>query len=463
MEFRMKKKRIQTKENKQAFGTYNRMLNAPVNKLICRLAAPTMVTMLITAAYNLADTYFAGQIGKEETAAIGVTFSFLALLQAFSYFIGQGAGNYMARLLGAKNGALAECLAAVAFFTALFCGCVFAIGGAIFTEPLVFLLGATETIAPIAIEYTRILTLGIPFIMTSFVMNNLLRFQGRAFYGMIGIGIGSMLNIILDPIFMFGLSMGIAGAAVATVLSQIISFAILLLLCNKGENIQIHLRNFHPSVTVYKEIIRGGFPALCRQGLTSVAALALNWSVKAYGDAAIAAFSIVSRVTGFAYSALMGFGQGFQPFCGFNYGAGKYKRVREGYGFCVKTAVVALTGIAAVLFFFAVPVTALFETEDAEVLQIAVKALRFQCITLPLLALVIMANMLTQTMGWAKSATVLSIARQGIFFLPVLALLAYGFGLKGVFLAQPVADVCSAGLAVFLGRRTVRLLQREEG
>lgn len=463
MEIEMSKSKNQTQEQQQNVEKYHQMVESPVKPLICKLAAPTMVTMLITAAYNLADTYFAGQISKEATAAIGVTFSFMSLLQAFSYFIGQGAGNYMARLLGAKNGEVAERLAAVAFYTSIISGCIFALLGAMFTEPLVMFLGATKTIAPDAIRYTRILLLGIPFIMTSFVMNNLLRFQGSAFYGMIGIGIGSVLNIILDPIFMFGCSMGVSGAALATVLSQTMGFFILFVLCNRGSNVHIRLRNFRPSVILYKEIIRGGFPALCRQGLTSVAALTLNWCVKPYGDAAIAAYSVASRVTGIAYSALMGFGQGFQPVCGFNYGAGKYKRVRDGYSFCVKTSFIALVLLAIVLFSFATPVTALFEKEDIEVVQIAARALRFQCITLPLLSVVIMANMLTQTMGWAKSATALSIARQGIFFLPVLIVASYFFGLSGIFFAQPIADALSAILAIILGRKTVRLLQKEEG
>ncbi|MGN0506075.1 MAG: MATE family efflux transporter [Lachnospiraceae bacterium] len=451
------------KDKKEQYATkHERLTNAPVEPLILRLAVPTIVTMLISSIYNLADTYFAGILGKEATAAIGVTFSLLTMLQAFSFFIGQGAGNYIARLLGAKKQEEAERLVSVAFFTVLAFGTLFAVLGAVFTEPLVRLLGATETIFPLAVGYTRALLVGIPFLMASFVMNNLLRFQGSAFYGMLGIGMGSLLNIALDPVFMFGMKLGVAGAAVATVVSQVIGFVILVLMCNFGRNnLRIRLKQFRPSVAIYKEIVRGGLPALCRQGLASVATLSLNWCIKPYGDAAIAAFSIVARLTGFAASALMGFGQGFQPVCGFNYGAGRYDRVKRGYFFCLKVSVFFMTVLGVGGFVFANQLSMLFQKEDAAVVELATRALRFQCITFPLIAVIIMTNMLTQTMGFAVSATILSIARQGLFFLPVLLALSYIAGMSGIFLAQPVADAISFVLALYLAQKTVRLLKRE--
>lgn len=441
------------------------MTEKPIKPLICRMAVPTIVTMLITSVYQLADAYFAGQIGKEATAAIGVTYSFTAFLQAFSYMLGQGAGNAVARLLGARKGELADRFGSIAFFTAFFSGCLFAVAGAFFAEPLVVFLGATKTAAPSAMEYLTVLFLGLPFLMCSFVMNNLLRFQGNAFYGMLGIGAGCVLNILLDPILMFSCSLGLRGAALATDLGQLFSFFLLLFLSRKCNPDAIRLKNFRPTLTLYVEILRGGFPALCRQGLTSVAALTLNWCVKPYGDAALAAFSIVSRVTGFAYSALMGFGQGFQPVCGFNYGAGNYRRVREGFAFCVKASFLGLLLLSVVMFGYAEPLTALFEREEQEVVRLAVRALRLQCVTLPFVAVTVMTNMLAQTMGWAKSATVLSIARQGVFFLPPLLLFAWLGGLSAIYLAQPVADLLSAVFALVLMRKIMHLLSegRSEG
>lgn len=430
--------------------TYERLTLAPVEPLILKLAVPAIAAMLVTSAYNLADTYFAGYIGTEATGAIGVTFSLLTMLQAFSFLIGQGAGNAMSRLLGAKRRDEAEQLVSIAFFTVLLCGTLFSAAGAVFLKPLVRLLGATETIFPLAVEYTRVLLLGIPFLMASFVMNNLLRFQGKAFYGMIGIGCGSILNILLDPVFMFGFDMGVTGAAVAMVLSQMTGFIVLVWMCSLGNNLRIPFRLFHPTSAIYGEIVKGGLPALCRQGLASIAALALNWCVKPYGDTAIAAFSVVARITGVASSALMGFGQGFQPVCGFNFGAGKHERVKRGYWFCIRVSVVAMTLFGIAGFAFADSLTALFQKDVPEVVEIAARALRFQCLTFPLVAVVIMTNMLTQTAGFAKSATLLSMARQGVFFLPALFLLSYFGGLSGIYLAQPVADLFSFLVAVIL-------------
>ncbi len=455
-------RREEQKKKMKYTSKHERLTEAPVEPLICRLAVPTIVTMMISSIYNLADTYFAGIIGKEATAAIGVTFSLLTMLQAFSFLIGQGAGNYIARLLGAKKQTEAERLVSVAFFTVLLFGALFAVLGAVFTEPLVRLLGATDTIFPLAAEYTRALLIGVPFYMASFVMNNLLRFQGSAYYGMLGIGVGSLLNIALDPVFMFGMGLGLTGAAVATAVSQMAGFLVLVLMCNVGKNnLRIRIGNFRPTAAIYAEIIRGGLPALCRQGLASVATLALNWCVKPYGDAAIAAFSVVARLAGFASSALMGFGQGFQPVCGFNYGAGRYGRVRRGYFFCLKvsTAFMALLGAGG--FLFAHRLAALFEREDMAVVELAARALRLQCITFPLAAVIIMTNMLTQTMGFAMSATVLSMARQGLFFLPLLLLFAYSAGINGILFTQPAADIVSFLLAVFFAQKTIKLLKEK--
>jgi len=300
---------------------YIRMTETPVKKLICSLSIPTIISMLITSIYNMADTFFVGKIGTSATAAVGISFSIMAIIQAIGFTCGMGSGNYIARLLGNKEREKACRVAATGFVMAFVIGTILAIIGLIFIKPLVYFLGATDTIYPYAKSYVQVILIGMPYMTTGFVMNNILRFQGSAFYAMLGIGSGAILNIILDPIFIFGLNMGVQGAAISTIIGQLVSFCILFHNCSIGGNIKIELRKFTPKWEIYREILRGGLPSFYRQGLSSVSTIVLNLSAGVYGDAAIAAMSIVTRVFMFALSALLGFGQGFQPVCGFNYGA----------------------------------------------------------------------------------------------------------------------------------------------
>lgn len=289
------------------------MTETPIPKLISELAAPTILSMLVTSFYNMADTFFVGRINTQATAAVGVVFSFMAILQACGFFFGHGSGNYISRMLGAEDVENAARMAANGFFLALACGAAVTGIGLLFLEPVSAALGSTPTILPYTCDYLRIILLGAPFIMSSFVMNNQLRYQGSAAYAMVGIVTGAVLNIVLDPLLIFTFHMGIAGAAAATVFSQIVSFCILLKMCASGSNLRLRFRNFHPRPGDLLEMLRGGFPSLCRQGLASVAAIALNVQAGAFGDAAIAGMSIVARVTMFANSVLIGWGQGFQP------------------------------------------------------------------------------------------------------------------------------------------------------
>ena len=294
----------------------------------------------------------------------------------------------------------------------------------------------------------RIILLGAPFMTSSLVLNNQLRFQGSAAYAMVGIVTGAVINIILDPILIFGLRMGVAGAAAATVISQFSSFLLLLFQSRRGGNIRIRFRNFQPGFHCMKEICRGGLPSLCRQGLGSVAGILLNHSAGGYGDAAIAGMSIVSRVSMFASSALIGFGQGFQPVCGFNYGAKLYHRVREGFSFCVKYATVFLIGVAGAAAVFAPQIISLFRKDDAQVIAIGARALRLQCLAFPLTEWIVMSNMMLQSIGKALKASILAAARQGLFFIPLILILPRLFGLFGVEMCQTISDICSFILAV---------------
>ena len=427
---------------------YIQMTTTPIPKLVCSLAVPTIISMLVTSFYNMADTFFVGKLYTQSTAAVGIVFSVMAIIQAVGFFFGHGSGNYISRKLGSKELEDASAMAANGFYLSLLCGVLIAFCGIVFLNPLSVALGSTPTILPYTRKYLRIILLGAPFMTSSLVLNNQLRFQGRASFAMIGIVTGAILNIALDPILIFGFHMDISGAAIATVTSQLCSFVLLVLMTRKGGSIVISFKNLKVNTYFLKEIFRGGIPSLCRQGLASIAVIFLNHAAGIYGDAAIAGMSIVSRVTMFANSALIGFGQGFQPVCGFNYGAKLYKRVREGFFFCVKYAFVFLIIISALCGIFAPNIVALFRKEDQAVIETGALALRLQCITFPLNAWIVMSNMMLQSIGKALKASIIAGARQGYFFIPLILILPYAFGLLGVQMTQAAADVGTLILSI---------------
>ncbi len=450
-------------EEKNAQDRNERMLNEPIHTLVPRLAVPTIISMLITAIYNMADTFFVSQIGTSASGAVGIIYSAMALIQAFSFMIGMGAGNNISRRLGAGKTEEAKRYASVAWFTGLGLGILVAFIGVFFMDPLVRLLGATETIAPYAADYARFIFLAAPFMMCSFIMNNLLRNQGLAVLSMIGITTGGILNIVLDPILIFVLGLGTTGAGISTAVSQLISFCILLVISNTNkEAISISPRNFAPSLERYGNIFYTGLPSLFRQGIGSISTVVLNNIAGAYGDAAIAAMSIVSRYTMFINSAVIGFGQGFQPVCGFNYGAKKYGRVREAFWFSVRVTTIGIIVLVVISMVFSGDIIALFRRDDPLVIEIGTFALRAQLCTLPVWGFYSMSNMLPQAIGYSGRATVISCARQGIFLIPVLLILPSIFGLTGLQLSQPCADILSFLLAAILMRGILKDLKEKE-
>lgn len=430
--------------------------------LVLNMAVPSIISMLITSFYNMADTFFVGQIGTTATAAVGVIFPLMSIIQALGFTFGHGSGNYISRKLGQGEVEDAKKMAATGFVSALVAGAIFGLVGLIFLDGLVGILGATPTIAPYARQYAMYILIGTPFMASSLVLNNQLRFQGSAFFGMIGMGMGAVLNIALDPLFIFVLDMGVSGAALATILSQIVSFCLLLRGCTRGGNIAISLKNFSPSWARYKEIARGGTPSLFRQGLGSVATICLNFAAGIYGDAAIAGMSIVTRVLQFANSAIIGLGQGFQPVCGFNYGAKLYGRVRKAFWFTVSLAFCVLLIGSIVGIAFAPQIIAIFRKEDLEVIKIGALSLRLQCIFLPLSAFVVGSNMMLQTIGKPVKASISAAARTGLFFVPAILILPQFFGLLGVQMSQAVADLCSFVLCVPLAGTTLLEMKRLE-
>ena len=441
---------------------FDRMTKTPIPRLIGELAVPTIISMLVTSFYNMADTFFVGKINTSATAAVGIVFPLMAMIQAFGFFCGHGSGNYISRQLGAHNFEDASKMSATGFVSAFVLGLGILVVGFLFTDPLLRIMGSTETILPYARSYMRIILIGAPYMTASLVLNNQLRFQGSAFYSMIGITTGAVLNIVLDPLFIFVLDMGVAGAALATIISQFVSFCLLIAGTFRGGNLRLNLRDFSPSLKYYQNIVKGGAPSLFRQGLGSFATVCLNLMAGPYGDAAIAAMSIVTRISQFAASVVIGFGQGFQPVCGFNYGAKLFKRVQEGFWFCVKFCTSVLLVAAVCGWIFSPNLIGIFLKTDPLVIEYGSQALRLQALTFPLVGWITIANMMLQTIGKTVKASLLAMSRQFLFFVPVILTLPGFLGILGVQFSQPIADFCSFLLAVPLSISVLRAMSHEQ-
>lgn len=341
---------------------YEFLTQAPVSRVILTMAVPTIVSMLVTCLYVIVDTYFVGQLNTQSTAAVGIVFPLMSLIQAIGSFFGHGSGVYMSRELGARRTDNASSMATTGLVYALLTGIVIAILALFFLRPLSLLLGSTATSLPYTELYMAIILLGTPFQMASFTLNSQLRMQGNARYAMWGIISGALLNVVLDPILIFACNLGLRGAALATVIGQLVSVAVLLAMCHLRATAGVRLRPRYFSLHWHyvREIVYGGSPSLSRQGLASISVILLNVAAAGYGDAAVAAMSIVSRVTMFVMAVIVGLGQGFQPFCGYCFGAALYNRLRHGFWFTVRVGFIFLLFFSAVFFCFAEQTIAVF-------------------------------------------------------------------------------------------------------
>ena len=439
---------------------YTFLTQAPVHRVIVTMAIPTINSMLVTGLYNIADTFFVGKIDTQATAAVGVVFSLMFFVQAMGFFFGHGSGNYISRELGARRHENAVKMASTGFFSSFFFGLVILVLGEIFLTPLSLMLGSTATILPYTEDYMQVILLGAPFLTSSLTLNNQMRLQGNANFAMYGIVTGAILNVLLDPFFIFTCGLGVSGAAWATVVGQVVSFVILFFMARRGENIAIRFRNFSPSIQRYKEIFYGGSPSMMRQGLACVATMSLNFAAGAYGDSAIAAMSIVSRIAMLSFAVVIGLGQGFQPVCGFCYGAGLYGRLKEAYKFTVTIGTFFLIVLAIIGWMISGTLIGVFR-DDPEVIAIGIVALRWQLCVFPVNALILASNMLAQTCRKPWRANILAAARQGLFFIPLIFILPSYFGLLGVEMCQAVSDVLSFTLTVPIVIYTFREFTRE--
>ena len=438
---------------------YQMMISTPVEKLVLKLATPTIISMLITSFYSMTDTIFVSRLGTENSAAVGVVYSIMSIIQAIGLTFGQGSANTVSRLLGQKLRKEADQVFSTAFFSALALAGLLAIFGLSNIRSFVRFLGATPTIEPYAASYAAIILIGAPHLAVCYTMNNNLRSEGKAFLGMIGMASGALLNVILDPIFIFAFKMGIQGAAWATILSQLVTFFILgSHFVKKRSNLHLSIKKICLKWWVYRSILTVGAPSLFRSLMHTVASVSLNVFAAPFGDSAIAAMSITTRVMQFLNSALIGFGQGFQPVSGFSYGAKRYDRLLDAFHFCVRSGVIAFVFIGTFCFVGAKYIMLLF-LKDPTVVAIGTQAIRFQAVLMPLTAYNTLAGMIFQSTGDGRRASILALGRQGIFFVPVIFILPYFIGLLGVQLAQSIADIITFIVSLSLVRPFINRLR----
>lgn len=424
------------------------MTETPVAKLIIRLGIPTTVSMLVTNIYNMADTYFVGKINTSASGAVGIVFGLMAIIQAIGFMFGHGAGSIMSRKLGKRDVESASHFASTAFAYSFLFGAAITVVGILLITPLMRLLGSTDTILPYAKTYAYFILAAAPLMTTSFVMNNLMRYEGKASLAMIGLTAGGFLNIFGDWFFMTRCHMGIAGAGLSTALSQLVSFLLLLsMFVFKKTECRLAFRYVSRSFKDVTLIMRTGLSSLMRQTLSSVSTMVLNGAASAYGDAAVSAMTIVGRICFFVFAVGLGIGQGYQPVCAFNFGAGKYSRVKKGFHVTLIMGESLLSVLAVIGLVFSDSLVGIFRNDPA-VIEIGSFALKIQLVSLFFQPLCTFANMMFQSIGKTGAATFLSSLRSGLIFIPALLLLSHFLGLFGVELAQSVSDVIAFFVAL---------------
>ncbi len=425
------------------------MLNDRIPGLIFKMAIPTIIAFLINSIYSMADTYFVSSLGTNATAAVSVNSSLDQLIMMAGSMLAMGANSYCARLLGRGEDKKASQVLSTAFFLAMGLGTALMIVGITFMTPMVRLLGATPTCEQYSIDYATYVLFAAPFMASNFVMNQCLRSEGSATLSMVGMGFGGILNCVLDPIFIFGFDMGVAGASLATAISKVVSFAILVFpYITRRSLLHLSIRNFKFSRDIITTVVSVGSSSMFRSGLAVVAAIMLNSLAGGISDSVLAGIGVCTKIMMFPFGIILGFGNGFQPVAGFNWGAKRFDRVRQSYKFSSAVAFIGGAAMALLIGIFADPIITLFAGSDPEMREIGAFAIRLQCIALPIHAWVAVVNMLCVGLGNAKGAFLLATARQGSCFIPILYPLAWIFAARGVASVQAIADVLTLVLAI---------------
>ena len=442
---------------------FKRMRYEKIPKLIISLGIPTTISMLITNIYNMADTYFVSQISLSASGATGIVFAVMAILQAFGFMCGHGSGSNISRSLGRKDEENASRFASSGLFLSFCISLVLMIAGLVFLEPLMRLLGSTDTILVEAMNYGRFIFLAAPAMVMSCVCNNILRYEGRAVYAMVGLTFGGILNMMLDPILIFVFHLGISGAGIATMVAQYLSLFILLIPFFRNRTAsRLRLSYISRNIDTFINIIVTGSPSLARQGLNSISTAMLNMMAKPLGDAAIAAMSVVGRVSNMLFSLSLGIAQGFQPVSSFNYGAGDYKRVKESTVFTIGFGTALIAVLCTLAFVNAPLIISLFRSEEL-VIEIGSAALRLMCFGLLLLPTVSVTNMLFQGIGESKKALFVACLQSGAFFIPLVVILTRAFGVNGLICATPLSYLLAFSVALPMVVKFMRnLIKKEE-
>ena len=424
------------------------MLTEPIGRLLFKKSLPTVIIQLITVVYNTADTYFVAKVGTSASAAVGVVFSLMAIIQAIGFGIGMGANSLISPSLGAKREQDAHGYGSTAVLMGAVCGIVLAAVGLVFLKPMLRVIGASETVLPYAADYAKYILIAAPFMCVAFVLNNILRAEGQALYSMIGMSAGGVLNLILDPIFIFALHRGIAGAAIATMIGQLVSFSILSVFFLRDKSIvKLRLRYIAKRPAIYGRILRTGAPTFLRQGLASLASTLLNVQAKEFGDAAVAAISIANKIYMLVRNIVIGVGHGFQPIAGYCYGAKRYSRVKKVFRCATVAATVICCAIALAMFLFRAPIMMWFR-DDPDVIAVGSDMLAFLCLSIPMMGYSTFVNQLYQSLGFAFGASFLASCRQGLFFIPLVFLLPVLFGIHGIESVQAAADILTFSISI---------------
>ena len=449
---------MEEKERRQ----YRKMTLTPPGRLIATLAVPTVISMMITMIYNLVDAFFVGKLGTSASAAVGVVASVQAVFQAVGFMFGHGSGAIISRSLSQGDTHTSDRILTGSLFVGTGFSILVMTCGILFLTPLMRFLGSTETILPYSSIYAFYILISGPALTASCVLNNVLRYEGQAFYAMFGLVAGGVLNMIGDPILMFGCGLGITGAAISTAVSQYISFGILLYMFFSGRTIsRIRPFSVHVRISDIFHVVRNGLPSLIRQLLNSVSTMILNRSAMPFGDPAIAAMAIAGRVMMFMGSVLIGIGQGFQPVSAFNYGARKYNRLRKAFWFTIKASTVFLGVFAVLGFLFPGRIVQVFR-DDPEVVRLGIPAVRCMCVAVVVQPVSVAANMMLQSIGKSRAASFLALLRIGLYYLPLLLILPSFLGFFGIQSSQMFADILATLTSIPFVIRFFRSIPRED-
>ena len=425
--------------------------NAPISKALLAMGIPTMLGMLINALYNLADAYFVSGLGESQMGAISIVYPLGQVVVGLGLLFGNGAASYISRLLGQGKNEQANKVASTSLYCSLSTGTLLILFCFVFLKPILTLLGATESILPYAITYAGIYIISCIFNVFNVTMNNLVTSEGAAKTTMCALLAGAILNIVLDPIFIYTFELGVAGAAIATAISQIVSTLVYLhYLSTKKSIFRFHWKDCFFSRKIFSEIFKIGIPTLVFQLLTSLSISLINNTSSNYGDAAIAGMGVVTRLVSMGSLTVFGFMKGFQPIAGYSYGAGKYKRLRQAIRTSILWSTLFCIVIGFAFFLFPTQILSQFTTGNVEMIQIGAHSLRVNGITFMLFGYYTVYSSLFLALGKGKEGFLLGACRQGICFVPVILILPSIWGVKGILYAQPIADVLSFLITLFM-------------